>query len=152
MHELLADNVKTITDIIKHEDPGKEICTWSDLFDPFHNAKNDNKRYYLVKGKSPWYGAWTGLDKDIIIMNWHNHDANNNASTRHFADLGNRQILSGYYDKADLSAFKTRLENASHYPGVIGSMYTTWTSNFTIMEPFAQLLNDWKKQNAKQNP
>jgi hypothetical protein len=146
MHEILADNLRAITHIITTEAPGKDICTWSDLFDPFHNAKNDGKRYYLVKGISPWYGAWTGLDKDVIIMNWHGpFDGNQHAALKFFSDLGNRQILSGYYDKP-IEPFRQRLDDASHYPGVIGSMYTTWTSNFTLMEPFAQLMKDWKSQ------
>ncbi|MCL2648040.1 MAG: hypothetical protein FWD61_13685 [Phycisphaerales bacterium] len=148
MQELLADNVCRITKMIKAEDPGKDICTWSDLFDPFHNAKNDGKRYYLVKGVSPWYGAWTGLDRDVIIMNWHGpFDGNQNAAVKFFSDLGHRQILSGYYDKP-IDPFRGRLDNASHYPGVIGSMYTTWTANFDLMEDFAKLCDEWKSQHA----
>ena len=148
MHQILADNVHDITQMIKREDPGKAICAWSDLWDPFHNAKNDGKRYYLVKGTSPWYGAWTGLDPDVIIMNWHGpFDGNVDAAMKFFSDLGNPQILSGFYD-SPIGPFQSRLDAASHYPGVIGCMYTTWNKDFTQMEPFTeQLIDKWKSKN-----
>ncbi len=67
------------------------------MFDPSHNALQTG-RYYLVKGDGPWYGSWKGLDKDVVIVNWNSNPAKRAASLRHFASLGVRQILAGYYD------------------------------------------------------
>jgi hypothetical protein len=145
--QILADNVAGTVNIIHKEAPGKPIAVWSDLFDPFHNAKPDGKRYYLTKGTSPWYGAWQGLPKDVLIMNWHGHDENRVAAMKFFADQGYTQILSAYYDH-DVSAFIPRLNEASHIKNITGTMYTTWTGNFTQMEPFAQLLDNWKPPRA----
>jgi len=140
--QLLAENVAHSVRIIHQVAPGRPIAVWSDLFDPFHNAKPDGKRYYLTKGVCPWYGAWLGLPRDVIIMNWHGHDENRIAAMKFFADHGYSQILSAYYD-ADVTKFTPRLNEASHIKNIAGTMYTTWTSNFSQMEPYTTLLKNW---------
>ncbi len=61
-----------------------------------------------------------------------------------FAQRGHRQIIAGYYDSADV---KNRLENwlnaADKVDGVVGVMYTTWSSNYSHMQVFYESLNDW---------
>jgi hypothetical protein len=146
MAQLLADNVAEVTKMIQREAPGKGIAAWSDLFDPFHNAKPDHKRYYLVKGEDPWYGAWQGLSKDVIILNWHGFDHGDRiASLKFFSDRGNKQILSGYYDH-DPSRIAPWLSEAAHIPGIEGVMYTTWKSNYNDMGAFRDAVVNWKPE------
>ena len=54
---LLADNVRACTRILREINPGGRIYVWSDMFDPYHNARDD---YYLVRGDLA--GSWKGLD------------------------------------------------------------------------------------------
>ena len=42
---------------------------------------------------------WKGLDKDVGIVNWHGGLEGKNC--KFFADLGLKQILSGYYANLD---------------------------------------------------
>ncbi len=136
--ELLAENLAECVKLVRAEDPGKPIYVWSDMFDPNHNAQKTG-RYYLVKGDGPWYGSWRGLDKDVVVVNWNSAADKRVASLRHFADLGNRQILAGYYD-GPVDAIRGWLKDGRQIPGIIGVMYTTWQQQYRDLEAFAAQL------------
>jgi hypothetical protein len=108
------------------------------MFDPTHNARKTG-RYYLVKGEGPWYGSWKGLPKDVVIVNWNSQKNVRAESLRHFADLGHKQILAGYYD-GDPKRIGDWLSDAASVGGVIGVMYTTWRQNYGDLERFAEQL------------
>ncbi len=139
--QLLADSVRTFTQIIKKVDPGKPISTWSDMFDPYHNASPTKKHYYMVKGDGPWARSWEGLSTDVIIFNWYNNKPND---MKFFADRGNQQILSGYYD-ADPKRIIAWLEMGKDLPGIIGVMYTTWVNDYSKLEEFSQAASSASK-------
>jgi hypothetical protein len=132
--QLLAENVKRCTAMIRREDPGKPIYVWSDMFDPFHNAAKAGK-YYLVKGDGPWYNSWKGLPKDVGVLNWNSAPDKRIDSLRHFAELGHRQILAGYYDGPP-DAIRGWLSDAAQFRGIAGVMYTTWQHRFDDLEKF----------------
>jgi hypothetical protein len=121
---------KTLHDCTQLLEPAT-VYTWSDMFDPFHNA-HDN--YYLVRGNLT--GSWNGLQKDVVVMNW--NFGNRDKSLKFFADRGNRQIIAGYYD-SDLKDMSQWLESAGKVTGVIGMMYTTWSQNYSQLEKFAEM-------------
>ena len=130
--ELLAWNVHEAAQIIRDVRPDAEIWVWSDMFDPMHNAKDN---YYAVNG--PLTGSWKGLDPGIGIVNWHGGLKGKNC--RFFADLGLRQILSGYYDgDEDGSAIAQWLANTKDVPNIVGAMYTTWEDRYDAMDVWAQ--------------
>ena len=132
--QLLAENVRKCVEMVRAEDAGKPIYVWSDMFDPFHNAKRAG-RYYLVKGDGPWYESWQGLDHDVTIVNWNSNPSKRAASLKHFAGLGHRQILAGYYD-GPVAAISDWLRDGREVPGVIGVMYTTWQHQYRDLEEF----------------
>jgi hypothetical protein len=105
------------------------------MFDPNHNAKKTG-RYYLVKGEGPWYESWKGLPKDVVVVNW---NQNNPDTLKFFADLGNPQVLAGYYD-ADPKDITKWLKLSGGVAGVRGVMFTTWQSNYKDLETFAGLI------------
>jgi hypothetical protein len=130
--ELLAWNVSKAADIIRKIRPDAEIWVWSDMFDPMHNAVD---HYYAVNGTLA--GSWKGLDKDIGIVNWNGGLKGKNCVF--FANLGQRQILSGYYDSdEDGSGIAEWLANTKDVPGIVGAMYTTWEDKYGAMKPWAQ--------------
>jgi hypothetical protein len=129
--ELLAWNVRQAAQIIRDARPDAEIWVWSDMFDPQHNAVD---RYYAVNGSLQ--GSWKGLDRDVGIVNWHGGLKGKNCAF--FADLGLRQILSGYYDgDEDGSAVAEWLANVRNVPGIVGAMYTTWEDRYDAMDAWA---------------
>jgi hypothetical protein len=139
--QLLAENVKRCVGIVREQDAGKPIYVWSDMFDPFHNARKTG-RYYLVKGDGPWFGSWEGLDEDVIIVNWNSRQDSRTGYLKHFADRGHKQILAGYYDGL-VEAIRGWLDDAREVPGVIGVMYTTWQHRYDDLEPFARVLREY---------
>ncbi|NLC57319.1 MAG: hypothetical protein GX774_10815 [Armatimonadetes bacterium] len=129
--QLLAWNVRQAAQIIRDVRPDAEIWVWSDMFDPQHNAVD---RYYAVNGSLK--GSWEGLDKDVGIVNWHGGLMGKNC--QFFADLGLKQILSGYYDSdEDGSAIAKWLAATKEVPGIVGAMYTTWEDKYDAMDAWA---------------
>ena len=130
--QLLAWNVRQAAQIIRDLRPDAEVWVWSDMFDPQHNAV---EHYYAVNGSLA--GSWEGLDPGIGIVNWHGGLMGKNC--RFFADLGLKQILSGYYDgDEDGSAITKWLESTQGIPGIVGAMYTTWEDRYDAMDAWAQ--------------
>lgn len=130
--ELLAWNVKQSAQIIREVRPDAGIWVWNDMFDPQHNALD---HFYAVNGSLA--GSWKGLDPSIGIVNWHGGLKGKNC--KFFADLGLKQILSGYYDgDEDGSEIANWIENTRGIPGISGAMYTTWEDKYAAMVPWAQ--------------
>jgi len=137
--QILADNVSKCTAIVEQTDPGKPLLTWNDMFDPFHNAHKEG-HMYLAKGVGPWYGAWEGLPKSVIILNWRQNNAD---SLKFFADRGHAQVLAGYYDK-DPQRIVEWLQMAGKARGVCGVMYTTWRHDYSKLEEFIKHVRDFE--------
>ena len=130
--ELLAANVHKAAQVIRDVRPDAEIWVWNDMFDPMHNAVD---HFYAVNG--PLAGSWKGLDPGIGIVNWHGGLMGKNCPF--FADLGLKQILSGYYDgDEDGSGIAKWIEATKGVPGVVGAMYTTWEDKYGAMDAWAK--------------
>jgi hypothetical protein len=128
--QLVADNARTCTAILRQAAPKSRIAVWSDMFDPTHNATDP---YYLVNGTLA--GSWTGLDPATVIVNWNSDHAAE--SLRFFAKRGHRQVIAGYYDSGPAS-IRPWLAATKGIDGVIGVMYTTWRQDYTDLESFAR--------------
>jgi hypothetical protein len=131
----MAYNVRKCREIAREVRPGAPLYVWSDMFDPNHNARAD---YYLVKGTLA--GAWEGLDKDVVVINWYFGARKKNLAW--FAGRGHQQILAGYYD-GDPTRIKTWLGDADEVQGVIGVMYTTWQNRYEDLERFSLAVDEW---------
>jgi hypothetical protein len=137
--QIIADNVKQCIAILRAENPGGRIYTWSDMFDPNHNAVKGP--YFLVNG--PLTDSWAGLDKDVIILPW--LFEKRDASLKWFADRGHKQVIAGYYD-SDPAKVKDWIASAKKVNGsVIGVMYTTWENNYRDLEKFSQFIDGAEK-------
>lgn len=130
--QVLADNVRRCSQIIRGIDPSSPIYVWSDMFDPHHNARDN---YYLVSGDLA--GSWEGLSPEVNIGNWNAGHAVD--SLKFFAGRGHGQFIAGYYDHADVEAgVRKWLDAASGVQGVAGVMYTTWRNDYSNLERFAK--------------
>ena len=139
---MLAENVRTCIQILREVNPGGEIYAWSDMFDPYHNARNN---YYLVRGNLT--NSWLGLDAQVTILPW-NFGARTN-SMQWFSSRGHRQILAGYYDGTP-GQIAQWLDGSQPFPGISGVMYTTWMNRYSDLEAFSGVVSDWEIRNAWQ--
>ena len=133
--QLLADHIKRCTDTIHKADAGKRIYVWSDMFDKYHNAGHEGF-YEVVKGASPWMGAWEGLDKEVGLLNW---NAEEPKSLKWFADRGHSQVISG---KSPATLTKC-LDSGKDLPRIEGACYVTWDDDYTQLEAFAVATRKW---------
>ncbi len=131
--QLLAENARRCTSILKAVNPAARIVVWSDMFDPHHNAVDN---YYLVNGSLK--GSWDGLARDVVIANWNAGKAV--PSLKFFADRGHRQIIAGYYDGDDLTNFQQWDAAARQVKGVAGFMYTTWQAKYGLLEQYGKAI------------
>jgi len=130
--ELLAWNVHKAAAIIREVRPDASIWVWNDMFDPMHNAVD---HYYAVNGTL--VGSWKGLDKDVGIVNWQGGLMGKNC--QFFADMGLKQILSGYYDGDESGdGIRQWMHATKSIPGISGAMYTTWEAKYGAMGPWAK--------------
>lgn len=134
---LLADNARRCVAILKETIPKVQVATWSDMFDPHHNAVAS---YYLVNGSLE--GSWKGLPPEVLIANWNSGKAK--ASLEWFAGRGHSQVLAGYYDGDDLTSFQTWDTAAKGVPRVAGFMYTTWQSKYGLLERYGNAMRQKK--------
>jgi hypothetical protein len=133
--QLLADNAKRCIAMIRTANPRAEIWTWSDMFDPHHNAVDN---YYLVNGSLA--GSWEGVPADVGIANWNFEQRDK--SLHWFEGRGHQQLIAGYYDGAP-EDIKSWVLAAQGVRKVDGIMYTTWQNRYDDLEAFAR--NAWGK-------
>ncbi len=137
--ELLAAHVAKAVEIARKYAPEATLYTWSDMFDPYHNARPESKGgfYYLVNGA--WDGAWEGLPKDVIVVAW----IAQAESMKWFAGRGNNLIMAGYYDGPVKPNIEAWMKASEGVRGVLGMMYTTWQANYGDMDEFFRLLKEY---------
>ena len=139
--QILADNVRRCTAIIKKVVPGKPIVVWNDLFDPYHNAREKDDAgkpfiEYMVKGN--WVGSWEGLSPDVGIVNWSGGKLD---SYQFFAKRGNQQIISGNKP----TQIGEWLDSCKDLPGIAGAMYTTWDNDFgPVVEKYIETVKEYE--------
>lgn len=140
--ELLADTTQRIDQIAHEVNPNWKLLTWSDMYDPYHNAKDN---YYLANGTLS--GSWDGLPSSWDIGNWR-HFGNRAETIEFFASRGHRQILAGFYDENPANfTIDDWLTDAKPYPGVYAVLYTTWREDYSQLSAWAQVVRDWEAQN-----
>ncbi len=134
--ELLAWNVQKTAKLYESAMPGSAFYTWSDMFDPQHNARN---HYYYVEGDLA--GSWKGLPAEVGVLNW-NHE-HLRTSLKWFAGsnpaqaVAHKQIIAGYYDSGKGESAAEDFSLAHGIPGIQGIMYVSWRDDYTQLEAFA---------------
>lgn len=135
--EALAFNIRSVAADAWAIDPEAALYTWSDMFDPEHNAAPRAEPYYLVNGD--WAGSWEGLPPEVTVLNWNHQAGRRRRSAEHFAARGHRQILAGYYDRpAERFEDRAWLEELAGVPGISGVLYTQWGSGYEQLEAWAR--------------
>jgi hypothetical protein len=137
--QLLAENVRQCVAALRRVNADAQLCIWSDMFDPHHNAHDG---FYLVNGDLA--GSWEGVPEGMIVVNWNHEKAA--VSLPFFGKRGHKQVLAGFYDH-DPQAIAGWLKTGADVRGVNGAMYTTWRGDFSQLEAFARAA--WGSKSTK---
>ncbi len=142
--QLLARYMERSIAIMKKYMPDARMAVWSDMFTPFHNARpfEDRGYYYLTTGT--FYGSWSGLPREVLIANWYSP---NKLNPVWFEVRGHEQIMCGYYDTNDLKGnINNWMKVTNGVDGVVGLMYTQWSTGHERMKEFfdlARTYDEW---------
>jgi hypothetical protein len=129
---LLAYNIRRCCEIARSAGGGKPLYVWSDMFDPYHNARRD---YYLVNNSLS--GSWKGLDSEVTVMKW-GEPEKAGKSLAFFSGRVKRIMIAGFYD-GDVETNRALWASAvGETPNVVGVMYTTWRGDYSKLEEFAK--------------
>jgi hypothetical protein len=129
---LLASNFSRCCDIARSGGGNRPLYVWSDMFDPYHNARDD---FYLVNGS--FSKSWEGLDRRVVVMKW-GEPEKAARSIEFFSKRGNRVMIAAFYDE-DVGENRTAWARAvSGAPRLDGVMYTTWRADYSRLEGFAK--------------
>ena len=134
--EILGKAVRLQADIIRVSSPDAAILLWSDMFDPNHNARDN---YCLFNGD--FAGSWRYLPEGVVVACW--NAATRRESLAHFDHLGLRTIAAAYFDSGSDENTRAWLEAMSAVAGASGAMYTTWRSDYSMLDSFGQALASW---------
>jgi hypothetical protein len=133
-----ANHVSTVVNDAHSVVGGIPLFMWNDMLDPTMNATAD---FYQVKGTLDQ--SWVGIDPaKVRIVNWRSDEKLRDLGdegVKHFADLGYEQILAGFYDEDVADNHAAWTAASAGQPGIVGTMYTTWTDDFTQIDEFAAL-------------
>lgn len=143
--QLLGWTLDRSLQLYNRELPGAQLYIWNDMFDPYHNARDN---YYYAEGD--FTGSWTALPSNVTVMNWNLDKLRE--SLQWFAGLDRRQpnphqqIIAGYYDSGNgADAAQKELKQAEGIPGVAGFMYTTYNDDYSQLQSFASAAKaGWK--------
>jgi len=134
MARILGSCLTRQYEMIRAANPNAQIYTWSDMFDPNHNARD---KYYLIEGS--FDGTWNYIPKDLVIACW--YCEKRNLSLDFFSKLGYRTLAAAYYDADDLENAKAWLESLHHTRDAVGIMYTTWEEKYRLLPAFGHLVS-----------
>jgi len=133
MARILGDCLTRQYQMIRAANPKAQVYTWSDMFDPNHNAR---EKYYLIDGS--FQGTWNYIPKDLVIACWYYEKRN--LSLSFFSKLGYQTLAGAYYDADDLQNPKDWLESLDRTRGATGIMYTTWENKYQLLPAFGDLV------------
>ena len=134
MAHLVAEDVKLQCDAIRAVCPDAVIYSWSDMFDPMHNAR---ERYFAMA--SSLLGIWDLLPKDLVISCWR-EERGEKSSVAFFDKLGFRTQAALYYDDDTLDITRRGLEAMRGAAGCRGVMYTTWRKSYDMLPAFCDMV------------
>jgi len=131
--ELLAQHMSKAVEIAKKYAPDARLFVWSDMFDPFHNARDlkDSHGYYLCNGD--FAGSWEGLPADVGIIKW---GGGGRPCLEFFADRGHKIVISSGSPRA---VHRWR-RSAEGMDNVLGFMYANWQSDYSGLPGFMEAI------------
>ena len=135
MAQIVGDCLRRERDIFKAIDPSIEVTTWSDMYDPAHNAVDN---YYGVVGD--FTGAADYAPTDVTMVCWYHKIRDE--SLGFFSSRGFPTMGAAYYDADDLEGSRDWLESLRKTPNSKGIMYTAWERKYELLGAFGDLVSE----------
>ena len=137
MAQLIAEDVKLQCDAIRAVCPDATIYSWSDMFDPNHNAR---EHYFALA--SSLTGIWDLIPKDLVICCW-KEGRGEATSAGFFEKLGFRTQVALYYDQDDFLLTRKGLDAAMACPNCRGVVFATWRYNYAKLPEFCKVVDEY---------
>ena len=134
--QLIAEDVKLQCDAIRAVCPDAKIYSWSDMFDPNHNAR---EHYFAMA--SSLTGIWDLIPKDLVICCW-KEGRGEKSSVGFFERLGFRTQVALYYDHDDFLSTRRGLDAAAACPNCRGVVFATWRYNYAKLPEFCKVVDE----------
>lgn len=134
MARIFGDSVTRAAGILRDITPSADIWCWSDMLDPYANARN---YYYLVNGDLT--ETWKYVPRDLGIMCWNASKRAN--SLAHFSSLGFRIMAGAYYDAGNLDGVRDWLNALDRTPKAEGILYATFANKYDLLPDFGDLIS-----------
>ncbi len=131
--QLLANHIATAYRIFHEAAPDATAYAWSDMFDPYHNAKQLPNRhgYYLCNGD--FYRSWEGMPAELRILKWGPAMLE---SSKWFAERGHKILLSG-----NMGSVRQLTDVAKQVPAVTGIIFTKWDSVYDELGDYSKAID-----------
>ncbi|MGN0832884.1 MAG: hypothetical protein ACI4RD_04450 [Kiritimatiellia bacterium] len=129
MAHILADCIRRQRQIIRSVTPEAEIFMWSDMINPYQNAK---EQVFMCKGS--FVGGADLIPKDIVVVQWSEHKYDE--AMAFFRDKGFRTVWScnadggGSWASGAPAAVRQRIDCVNRDANCRGFMFTTWQSSY----------------------
>ena len=137
MAQLIAEDVKLQCEAIRAVCPDATIYSWSDMFDPNHNAR---EHYFSMA--SSLTGIWDLIPKDLVICCW-KEGRGEATSAGFFEKLGFRTQVALYYDQDDFLLTRKGLDAAMACPNCRGVVFATWRYNYAKLPEFCKVVDEY---------
>lgn len=134
MAHVFAQCVKRAMQTIRKYRPDAEIFMYNDMVDPFYIT--DEGKYAGLY--SSMKGVWDLLPCDLGIDCW--TYSTRETAPKFFAERGHPIFISAFYDEKELKRSAEWRDTALKIPGVKGVIYSTYGGNWSMLKPFAELM------------
>lgn len=136
MAHIVAECVLKQHEIIRSVRPDAKVYAWSDMFDPWHNAKAQ-----VAGCKGSFIGIWDLIPRDMTLVCWHFRIRETDLPF--FAKLGFGIVAGAYYDQQTIRRDELWVETLNRTKGATGILYTTWAARYDQLENFGNMV--WEK-------
>ena len=130
--EILGDNTQKCYNIIKERKPAAEVWVWSDMYDNYHNARDN---YYFVNGDLT--NSIDHVPDGLKFVNWNGREGIVQNSLKFFEERDFHQISAPFYDNDEdqIRQWKLWTKYTQNFEGML---YTTWANDFSYIPHFGE--------------
>lgn len=146
--EYMGKSLRMIQNLLWEENGCRQVYTWNDMFDPYHNAW---KPYRMTNGGA--LNSWKDLHDSTIIINWRPGPHWDKMSYRFYMGLDDSLNPEGKVIRQIIPCntggiISSRLKTIEQFEkeggkGVIGIVYLCWSSNHSQMAAVANVCKSY---------
>ena len=121
--QLLANHISRAYGIVKKYSPDAAVYTWSDMFDPYHNARHNARAAPTISSTATGTVRGRGCPRRCALSS--------GAAQGRRHPLLHRARQQGRSSPATRARGRPVAPGRQRHPGVLGFMYTTWSKDYS---------------------